>query len=156
MAAHKRYGCDDKGEVLLVDADAEFHVKIRRDLEIMDIIVPLSERFAEHFDLGDANRELLVKVLTTEKVEQFIEGLERAGIKTNPTAVFEVPTEDDLDENSDDATIAEDPDDSLGLAFKKLYISNGRAVSGSDEEEAFRSQERGAITNATLTRDDEC
>jgi hypothetical protein len=130
----KRYGRDDKGEVLLVDADAELHVKIRRDLEIMDIIIPLSERFAERFDLGDAHRELLVKVLTTEKVEQFIEGLERAGIKTNPTAVVEVVTEDPLDEDDDDATPAEDPNDSLGLAFQNLQITNGRAGSGSDQE----------------------
>jgi hypothetical protein len=130
----KRYGSDDKGEVLLVDADAELHVKIRRDLEIMDIIVPLSERFAERFDLGDANRELLTKVLTTEKVEQFIEGLERAGIKTNPTAVVEVVTEDGLDEDSDDDTLDEDPSDSLGLAFKKLQISNRKVDNVSDEE----------------------
>ncbi|EXJ91699.1 hypothetical protein A1O3_00249 [Capronia epimyces CBS 606.96] len=141
-ASTKRYGRDEKGEVLLLDADAELHVKIRRDSELMDIIVPLSERFAERFDLGNASRELLVKVLTTEKVEQFIEGLERAGIKTDPTAVVEVVAEDDPAEDSDDVTLAEDPNDSLGLAFQQLQIGNERSGSGADEE-SWGSQPRG-------------
>ena len=59
----KKYGQDDQGEVVLMDADPELHVKIRQGLEIMDIIVPLAERFAERFDLGDTSRELLAKVL---------------------------------------------------------------------------------------------
>ncbi len=151
-ASTKRYGHDEKGEVLLLDADAELHVKIRRDSEIMDIIVPLSERFAERFDLGNANRELLVKVLTTEKVEQFIEGLERAGIKTDPTAVVEVVAEDGLDEDSDDVTLAEDPNDSLGLAFQKLQISNGRTGSGSDEESLGSQQRRPSQTPSSQRR----
>jgi hypothetical protein len=151
-ASTKRYGRDDKGEVLLLDADAEFHVKIRRDLEIMDIIIPLSERFAERFDLGNASRELLVKVLTTEKVEQFIEGLERAGIKTDPTAIVEVVAEDGLDEDSDDVTLAEDPNDSLGLAFRKLQISNGRTGSGSDEESLGSQQRRPSQTPSSQRR----
>jgi len=147
-----RYGRDEKGEVLLLDADAEFHVKIRRDLEIMDIIVPLSERFAEYFDLGNASRELLVKVLTTEKVDQFIEGLERAGIKTDPTATVEVVAEDGLDEDSDNVTLAEDLNDSLGLAFQKLQIKNGSTGSGSDEESLGSQQRRPSQTPSSQTR----
>lgn len=140
-AGTKKYGRDDRGEVLLVDEGAELHVKVRRDSEIMDIIVPLSERFAEWFDLGDASRELLVKVLATEGVEQFIEGLERAGIKTDPTAIVEVVAEDAPDEDSDDVTLAEDLNESLGLAFQQLQISNGRTGSGSHKE-SLGSQRR--------------
>lgn len=143
-AGIKRYGRDDTGEVLLLDVDAELHVKLRRDSELTDIIVPLSERFAERFDLGDASRELLVKVLTTEKVEQFLEKLERAGIKIDLTPVVEVVAEDNLDEDSDDATLAEDPDDSLGLAFRNLQISNRRTGNGSDEESLGSQQLRPA------------
>src|ERR1700744_2173900 len=89
----KRYGRDDLGDVLLMDADPELHVKIRRGLEIMDIIVPLAERFAARFALGYTSPELLAKVLTTERVEQFIEGLERAGVRIDPTATAGVAPE---------------------------------------------------------------
>lgn len=147
-----RYGRDEKGEVLLLDADAEFHVKIRQDLEIMDIIIPLSERFAERFDLGNASRELLVKVLTTEKVDQFIEGLERAGIKTDPIATVEDVAEDGLDEDSDDVTLAEDLNDSLGLAFQTLQIKNGSSGSGSDEESLGSQQRRPSQTPSSQIR----
>jgi hypothetical protein len=142
----KRYGREEKGEVLLLDADGEIHIKIRRDSETMDIIIPLSDRFAERFHLGDANRELLVKVLTTEKVEQFIEALERSGIKTDPTPVVEVVAEDSLDEDSDDGTLAEDPSDNLGLAFQKLQISKAGTGGGSDEESSGSQQRRPAQT----------
>ncbi|KIW35069.1 uncharacterized protein PV07_01789 [Cladophialophora immunda] len=151
-ASTKRYGRDEKGEVLLLDADGELHIKIRRDSETMDIIIPLSDRFAERFHLGNANRELLVKVLTTEKVEQFIEGLERAGIKTDPTTVVEIVAEDSLDEDSDDGTLAEDPSDNLGLAFQKLQISKGRTGSGSDEESSGSQQRRPSQTPSSQGR----
>lgn len=145
-ASTKRYGRDETGEVLLLDVDAELHVKLRRDSELTDIIVPLSERFAERFDLWNAGRELLLRVLTTEKAEQFLEGLEKAGIKIDLTPVAEVVAEDNLDEDSDDATLAEDPDDSLGLAFRNLQISNRRTGNDSDEESLGSRQLRPAQT----------
>lgn len=151
-AGTRRYGRDEKGEVLLLAEDGELQVKIRRESEIMDIIVPLSERFAEHFDLGNANRELLVKVLTTEKVEQFIEGLERAGIKIDPTTIVETVAEDSVDEDSDGDTLAEDPNDNLGLAFEKLRISKGRTGSGSDEESLGSQQRKPSQTPSSQRR----
>ncbi|KIW17396.1 hypothetical protein PV08_04590 [Exophiala spinifera] len=141
-AGTKRYGHDDEGQVLLLDADGELHVKIQQDLELLDIIVPLSERFAERFDLGDANRELLAKVLITEKAEQFIEALERAGIKTDPTPVVQIVAGNGLDEDSADDTLAEDPNDTMGLAFENLEISKARTGSGSDEESSGSQQLR--------------
>ena len=138
----KRYGRDDQGEVLLTNTDLELHVKIRQGLEIMDTIVPLAERFAERFDLGDTSRELLAKVLTTERVEQFIEGLERAGVRITPTTIVEVATELGFDEDSDDAIHPQEPHESLGLAFKQLQISEGMNGGVPDWESQEIQEER--------------
>ncbi|KIW94340.1 uncharacterized protein Z519_05656 [Cladophialophora bantiana CBS 173.52] len=149
---NKKYGQDDQGEVLLVDADTKLHVKIRQGLEITDIIVPLAERFAERFDLGDTSRELLANVLTMTRVEQVIEGLERAGVSISPTAIAEVATGPEPDEDSDDAILAEDPTESLGLTFRQLQISEVEEDRVSETEFRELQQQRLSPTPSAQSR----
>jgi hypothetical protein len=77
------YGQEDKGAVLFGEASSTetgLCIYRQRGLDVLDFLVPLTEEFGEFLGLGQSNRELLSKVLTTEKSEQYLESLERAGI----------------------------------------------------------------------------
>jgi hypothetical protein len=77
------YGQEDKGTVLFGEASSTetgLYIYRQRGLEVLDFLVPLTEEFGEFLGLGQSSRELLSKVITTEKSEQYLESLERAGI----------------------------------------------------------------------------
>ena len=130
----KAYGRDDQGEVHFVEEGEQLHVNIRQNLEMTEIIVPLSERFAEYLNLGDASRELLSKVLTTEKVDQFIEALERAGVKVAATAV-EDETKDSNDGGSGDTLPGLTNGEDLESTFGQLQLGKDRDLSNADSKQ---------------------
>lgn len=125
----KTFGHDDQGEVHFVDLGMQLQINIRQDLGITDIIVPLTERFSEYLHLGDTHRELLSKVLTTEKVDQFTERLERAGVQVTQTMVAENEAEVSVEDEFDDATLFETSNNSLESAFRQLQLGEGRRSS---------------------------
>jgi hypothetical protein len=58
-------------------------IYIRRGLEMLEVLCPLTDQLAGFLNLGQMGRELLSKVLTSTRPAQFQESLERAGVNLN-------------------------------------------------------------------------
>lgn len=117
---------------------------------MQDVFVPLIEQFVEYLDLGDTGSALLSKVLATEKTEQYLESLERAGISpifTSKAAEAQLsPGINSVDFGASDKGV----DESLKSLFGRLQLGDTQAL---DHQEPIESMFERLQVNETRVLD---
>ena len=125
------YGRGNEGAVLFDEAqlpDNGLQIYIKRGLGFLDILAPLTDQFVEFLDLGQENQMLLSRVLPTEKAEQFLEFLERAGVR----GIFsdqDPETESSSESSCEYALVVEEAiDQNIESMFGRLHIHETQAL----------------------------